>query len=201
MNYEIRPPLPEEALEWEKLRMVSWREAYAGTFTPEMFAKQDAQLQARATGFAEWIDGTGGTGEDVQPRLGQRRRALVAARPALALPALAESPAALEEDSALLAAGGTALAAPPETSPLLGLAFASQMPYDVQKLEMLYLHPEAFGTGVAQALLGRILDAGPAELEVLTTNARAIRFYEKEGFTIASTDEFAGRKTYIMTRP
>ena len=38
------------------------------------------------------------------------------------------------------------------------------------------------------------------KLEVLTTNARAIRFYEKEGFAIASTDEFAGRKTYIMKR-
>ena len=84
---------------------------------------------------------------------------------------------------------------------LLGLAFASQMPYEVQKLEMLYLLPEAFGTGVAQALLGEVLNPGPAELEVLSTNARAIRFYEKEGFTIARSDEFAGRKTYIMTRP
>ncbi|WP_237201150.1 GNAT family N-acetyltransferase [Rothia nasimurium] len=201
MDYEIRPPLPAEALEWEKLRMVSWREAYAGTFTPEMFEKQDAQLQARATGFAEWVEGTGGTGEDVQPRLGQRRRALVAARPALTLPTPPELPASLGADSHLLTPGGTALAASPETSPLLGLAFASQMPYDVQKLEMLYLHPEAFGTGIAQALLRSALDQGPAELEVLTTNARAIRFYEKEGFTIARTDEFAGRKSYIMTRP
>ena len=64
----------------------------------------------------------------------------------------------------------------------------------------LYLLPEAFGTGVAQALLGEVLNPGPAELEVLSTNARAIRFYEKEGFTIARSDEFAGRKTYIMTR-
>ena len=84
---------------------------------------------------------------------------------------------------------------------LLGLAFASQMPYEVQKLEMLYLLPEAFGTGVAQALLGEVLNPGPAELEVLSTNARAIRFYEKEGFIIGRSDEFAGRKTYIMTRP
>lgn len=170
MNFEIRPPVPAEARAWEELRMTSWRHAYAGTFTPEMFAKQEEQLDARANGFAEWLDSTGGTGEDIQQQLGQHRRALVA----------------VEKDAA---------------GKLLGLAFASQMPYEVQKLEMLYLLPEAFGTGVAQALLGEVLDPGPAELEVLSTNARAIRFYEKEGFTIARSDEFAGRKTYIMTRP
>ena len=162
MNFEIRPPVPAEARAWEELRMTSWRHVYAGTFTPEMFAKQEEQLDTRATGFAEWLDSTGGTGEDIQQQLGQHRRAL---------------------------------------GKLLGLAFASQMPYEVQKLEMLYLLPEAFGTGVAQALLGEVLNPGPAELEVLSTNARAIRFYEKEGFIIARSDEFAGRKTYIMTRP
>ena len=168
MNFEIRPPVPAEARAWEELRMTSWRHVYAGTFTPEMFAKQEEQLDTRATGFAEWLDSTGGTGEDIQQQLGQHRRALVA----------------VEKDAA---------------GKLLGLA--SQMPYEVQKLEMLYLLPEAFGTGVAQALLGEVLNPGPAELEVLSTNARAIRFYEKEGFTIARSDEFAGRKTYIMTRP
>ncbi|MDY6051939.1 MAG: GNAT family N-acetyltransferase [Rothia sp. (in: high G+C Gram-positive bacteria)] len=173
MNFEIRPPTPAEARAWEELRMASWRHAYAGTFTPQMFAAQEQQLEARATGFADWLESTGGTGEDVQQQLGQRRRALVAVE-------------AGEKDA---------------PGKLLGLAFASQMPYEVQKLEMLYLLPEAFGTGAAQALMGQVLDLGPAELEVLSTNARAIRFYEKEGFAITRKDEFAGRKTYIMTRP
>ncbi|WP_237224448.1 GNAT family N-acetyltransferase [Rothia nasisuis] len=193
MNFEVRPPRPNEALAWERLRIVSWRKAYTGTFTSQMFAKQEEQLEARATGFAEWLESTGGSGQDAQAQLGQRRRALVAVR----LPEY-ESLPSLETPRPT---AGSTPCLDPEIGCLLGLAFASQMPYDVQKLEMLYLLPEAFGTGVAQALMADVLDPGPAELEVLTTNVRAIRFYTKEGFTIAHTDEFAGRKTYIMRRP
>lgn len=181
VKFEVRPPLPAEARAWEQLRITSWREAYAGDFTPEVFKAQESQLEARAEGFAQWLESTAGTGEDVQPQLGQRRRALVAVRSAETVAAPQTSPADL---------GG-----------LLGLAFATRIPYEVQKLEMLYLHPQAFGTGIAHALLSRVLDPGPAELEVLTTNARAIRFYEKEGFVQVRTDRFAGRKTYIMARP
>lgn len=181
MNFEVRPPLPAEARAWEQLRITSWREAYAGDFTPEVFETQENQLEARADGFAQWLESTGGTGEDVQTQLGQHRRALVAVRSAETLEGQEGSPS--------------------DVGSLLGLAFATRMPYEVQKLEMLYLHPQAFGTGVAHALLNRVLDPGPAELEVLATNARAIRFYEKEGFVQVRTDKFAGRKTYIMARP
>lgn len=181
MNFEIRPPLPAEARDWEQLRITSWQEAYAGDFAPEVFEKQENQLEARAEGFAQWLESTGGTGEDVQAQLGQRRRALVAVHPVV------ES-----------AEGGQGYSA--DVGGLLGLAFATRMPYEMQKLEMLYLLPKAFGTGVAHALLNRVLDPGPAELEVLSTNARAIRFYEKEGFVQVRTDKFAGRKTYIMAR-
>lgn len=178
MEYKVRPPRVGEAVAWESLRLASWRVAYATDFSDDVFALQEAHLERRAAGFAEWLAGTNGTGEDVQPQLGQKRRALVAVR--------------TDAD-------------PGETDPLLGallgLAFVSQMPHDVQKLEMLYLVPEAFGTGVAQDLMHHALEPGPAELEVLTTNARAIRFYEKEGFAVSHKDEFAGRKTYIMKRP
>lgn len=177
MDFEVRAPREDEALAWEKLRIVSWRKAYAHDFTADTFAQQEAQVPVRAAAFAEWLASTANTGQDVQNQLGQRRKALVAVR----------------------SDGGNSLDMP-EVGPLLGLAFATCMPYETQKLEMLYLLPEAFGTGVAHALMGNILADGPAELEVLTTNARAIRFYEKEGFAIASTDEFAGRKTYIMKR-
>lgn len=177
MDFEVRAPREDEALSWEKLRIVSWRKAYAHDFTADTFAQQEAEVPVRAAVFAEWIASTANTGQDVQDQLGQRRKALVAAR----------------------TDGGTSLDMP-EVGSLLGLAFATCMPYETQKLEILYLLPEAFGTGVAQTLMEAVLADGPAELEVLTTNARAIRFYDKEGFAIASTDEFAGRKTYIMKR-
>ncbi|MDO4897822.1 MAG: GNAT family N-acetyltransferase [Rothia sp. (in: high G+C Gram-positive bacteria)] len=177
MDFEVRAPRASEALAWEKLRLVSWRKAYAADFAASIFAKQEAQAPARAAGFAEWLAATGDTGQDVQEQLGQTRKALVAVR----------------KD------GGTSVDMP-EVGSLLGLAYTTCMPYETQRLEMLYLLPEAFGTGVAHALLTGALEPGKAKLEVLTTNTRAIRFYEKEGFEIAGTDEFAGYKTYIMRR-
>lgn len=177
MDFEVRAPREDEALAWEKLRIVSWRKAYAHDFTADTFAQQEAQVPVRASAFAEWLASTANTGQDVQNQLGQHRKALVAVR-----------------------TDGGVSQGMPEVGSLLGLAYATCMPYETQKLEMLYLLPEAFGTGVAHVLMGNILADGPAELEVLTTNDRAIRFYEKEGFAIASTDEFAGRKTYIMKR-
>ncbi len=187
MDYEIRPPRPEEAPAWEKLRLVSWREAYSETFNPHMFKVQEEQLSARAQGFADWLASTGGIAQDVQAQLGQKRRALVAARTD-------------GESSMLTGQRADGRQASSDISPLLGIAFASQMPTEPQRLEMLYLLPQAFGTGIAQALMNQILEPGPAEVEVLTANARAIRFYEKEGFSISRAEEFAGRKSYIMTR-
>jgi ribosomal protein S18 acetylase RimI-like enzyme len=59
---------------------------------------------------------------------------------------------------------------------------------DVGELLQLYLHPDAFGTGVAQALHDAALDrfradgVGVAQLDVEVDNRRARRFYERNGW-------------------
>lgn len=57
------------------------------------------------------------------------------------------------------------------------------------ELWMLNVHPDHWGTGVAQALMSRVIDRLRAErservaaLWVLDTNARGRRFYEKQGW-------------------
>lgn len=42
MDFEVRAPREDEALGWEKLRIVSWRKAYAHDFTADTFAQQEA---------------------------------------------------------------------------------------------------------------------------------------------------------------
>jgi putative acetyltransferase len=54
-------------------------------------------------------------------------------------------------------------------------------------LDQIVVAPEAWGMGVATALLAEAQRISPAglDLHVNTDNARAIRFYEKHGFVIA----------------
>jgi len=51
-----------------------------------------------------------------------------------------------------------------------------------RELWALYLAPERHGSGAAQPLIDAAIGADPAYLYVLRGNARAIRFYEKQGF-------------------
>ena len=61
--------------------------------------------------------------------------------------------------------------------------------YAAGELRALYVVPESWGSGVAQALLAAALDAIRADgaveasLWVVVENARARRFYEREGWT------------------
>jgi GNAT superfamily N-acetyltransferase len=70
-----------------------------------------------------------------------------------------------------------------EVEPLLAGAHPS---YELSKL---YVHPDAHGSGVAQSLFeasekeARIRGASSLWLTVWGENARALRFYEKNGFT------------------
>jgi ribosomal protein S18 acetylase RimI-like enzyme len=70
-----------------------------------------------------------------------------------------------------------------EVEPLLAGAHPS---YELSKL---YVHPDAHGTGVAQSLLeaceheARVRGARSLWLTVWGENAKALRFYEKNGFT------------------
>ncbi|WP_324012361.1 GNAT family N-acetyltransferase [Microbacterium sp. JZ37] len=53
-----------------------------------------------------------------------------------------------------------------------------------RELYALYLDPDRHGSGVADALIREAIGDRPAYLWVLAGNARAIRFYEKHGFTL-----------------
>ncbi len=86
-------------------------------------------------------------------------------------------------------------------------------PDDMSELWMLNVHPDGWGTGVAQALMAAAIDglrldypAATAALWVLDGNARGRRFYEKEGWSAdggAKVDTFAGRDVTELryTRP
>jgi len=54
-------------------------------------------------------------------------------------------------------------------------------------LDQIVVAPEAWGMGIASALLAQAKHISPAglDLHVNTDNARAIRFYEKHGFVIS----------------
>lgn len=63
------------------------------------------------------------------------------------------------------------------------LGFVSIDP-DSGYLDQLCVAPEAFGTGVARALLREAMRLSPGlvELDVNEANARAVQFYRREGF-------------------
>ena len=72
------------------------------------------------------------------------------------------------------------------------VGFAITEPHE---LHALYVDPDRWGTGVAAALHAA-LDLTAATLVVLAGNARARRFYEKQGWTFDGDDEprdFEGR--------
>lgn len=84
------------------------------------------------------------------------------------------------------------LVAVDRTGSVLGVVQADEVvppPRDLPEITMLYVDPEAWGTGASVALLaaGVVWIAGrghaAARLRVVETQARARRFYEREGWT------------------
>lgn len=59
-----------------------------------------------------------------------------------------------------------------------------------RELYTIYILAEAYGSGLAQALVGRVLGDSPAFLWVLERNPRAIGFYTKLGFEPDGAREF-----------
>jgi putative acetyltransferase len=57
-------------------------------------------------------------------------------------------------------------------------------------LDQIVVAPEAWGSGIAGALIAEAKRLSPAglDLAVNADNARAIRFYEKQGFAVTETD-------------
>ncbi len=69
-------------------------------------------------------------------------------------------------------------------------------------LDQIVVAPEAWGLGVAEALLAEAMRICPQkiELHVNKDNARAIGFYEKHGFAVTgeSTNPLSGRPVFAM---
>jgi putative acetyltransferase len=69
-------------------------------------------------------------------------------------------------------------------------------------LDQIVVAPEFWGSTVGAELLAEAKRLSPARLELLvnTDNARAIRFYQKHGFTLAGDDvnPVSGRPVYRM---
>jgi ribosomal protein S18 acetylase RimI-like enzyme len=62
-------------------------------------------------------------------------------------------------------------------------------PDRAEQLYALYVLSGYYGHGVGQALLDHALSGRPAQLWVAKDNARARRFYEKNGFTTDGTEQ------------
>ncbi len=68
-------------------------------------------------------------------------------------------------------------------------------------LDQIVVAPEAWGSGLAEALLAEAKRASPVlDLHVNKDNARAIRFYEKHGFAVGGEGvSMSGRPIYKMS--
>ncbi len=70
-------------------------------------------------------------------------------------------------------------------------------------LDQIVVAPESWGAGVAAALLDQAKRRSPAglDLDVNTDNARAIRFYQKHGFSIvgAGANPISGKPVHRMS--
>jgi putative acetyltransferase len=68
-------------------------------------------------------------------------------------------------------------------------------------LDQIVVAPEAWGAGTAEALIAAARRISPSglDLQVNQDNARAIRFYQKQGFVITGEDKNASQRlTYWM---
>jgi putative acetyltransferase len=76
---------------------------------------------------------------------------------------------------------------------------------DTGYLDQIVVAPERWGEGLAQKLLAEAKRLSPTKLVLLVNkdNARAIRFYEKHGFSLAGDDvnPVSGRPVYRMNWP
>ena len=68
-------------------------------------------------------------------------------------------------------------------------AHLGQQPVRDEQLYALYVLSSCYGLGVGQALLDQALSERPAQLWVAKENARARRFYEKNGFAADGTEQ------------
>ena len=115
---------------------------------------------------------------------------------------LARKPWFLDRLRTLEAAGAVTICAFDRSGRLLGfVSFDPAAAY----LDQLAVAPEAKGSGTASLLLNeaRRLAPGGLTLDVNQDNARALRFYEREGFEkiAAGTNPLSGLKTWRLRFP
>lgn len=71
-------------------------------------------------------------------------------------------------------------------------------------LDQIVVAPEAWGQGVAEALLAAAADVSPAGIDLLVNqdNTRALHFYAKHGFAVTGTEvnPRSGAPVYRMSR-
>jgi len=95
--------------------------------------------------------------------------------------------------------GGIVLLAEDDSHQALGMATVDPRR---NLLEQIAVAPQAKGTGIASLLLAeaRRQCPGPLELDVNQDNARALRFYEREGFVkiAAGSNPKSGRSTWSL---
>jgi ribosomal protein S18 acetylase RimI-like enzyme len=93
---------------------------------------------------------------------------------------------------------------------IAGMAYASQSDPAFVVLHQLYILPGAQGQGLGAEMLAEIAaafpDAKAIRLEVEAANARAVRFYERQGFETVSRTENCGKDqsgiaAIIMQKP
>ena len=104
-----------------------------------------------------------------------------------------------------LAAGGSTVRLAECAGAVVGLASVRPAAGDVPAhLQSLYVRRDRWGTGLGQRLLDAVLGDAPATLEVLRDNARARRFYARNGFVPDGTEQEEPRLGAVeigMVRP
>jgi GNAT superfamily N-acetyltransferase len=153
----VREAVAADARGLAEVHVRTWRVAYAGLLPQATLDRLD--VDARAERWRGILSGEGIGGE---ARAG--RRAAARGRPA---------------GTTWVAVRGSRV-----------LGFASSGPSreedapTARELYALYLDPDHHGSGIADALIDVAIEAEPAYLWVLEGNARAIRFYERQGFDL-----------------
>ncbi|GID98477.1 GNAT family N-acetyltransferase [Amorphoplanes digitatis] len=114
-----------------------------------------------------------------------------------------------EEDGATI--GYSMLVAGPIADPALACTVAAAGPGPAIELSKFYVAPDSHGSGVAGTLMAATLAAAAATgarqcwLGVNQQNARAVRFYTRNGFEIVGTKRFLvgeiWHDDYVLARP
>jgi GNAT superfamily N-acetyltransferase len=157
--YLIRAPRPEDVEALGALHCRVWQEAYAGLMAEEAYAELTPERFARGWG-RRLVAVDGLPADEQEPNLLREGRS-----------SRGEHVAVAEADGELVAFIS------------VGPARDQDAPADTQ-LWAINVLAQHYGTGLAQDLMDRVLGDGPAYLWVAEGNDRAIRFYERNGFSL-----------------